>query len=282
METVGRTLRRRMLGLELRRYREAADLSVRALAPLVKLQPGTISKIENGRQAVLPRNVLLILRACGAPEDETARLVAVAEQGEREAWWAPFKDTVPSWFRDYMDLESDASTVVTYSAELIYGLLQTPEYAEAVVRATEPDFTESQFRRSVELREARQEKFNSSNGPALHVLLGETALLRTFGSAVVMRDQMRHLVTMSEHERVTLQVVPFSAGGHPSVKGSYTILRFVAALAELDCVYLESETDGVWQDTEAAIERYASVFARTAYMAMSPEATREHLITLSR
>lgn len=281
MEPLGRTLRRRLLGRELKRARELAGLSVRTLAPLVKLQPGTISKIENGRQAILPRNVLLIGQACGLAASDVKRLVVAAEQEERETWWLPYGDAVPTWFRDYVDLESDATSLQTYSAELVDGLLQTAAYAEAVARVTEPEFTEEQMKRAVELREARQARLASADGPRLHVVMNEVALLRPFGSAEVMREQAAHLVEVADRGDARIQILPISVGGHPAVKGGFTILRFGAGLQLLDSVYLENENDGVWQDQPSDVERYSTVFHRVAEMALSPVASREALITLA-
>lgn len=282
MEPFGRTLRRRLLGRELKRAREAAGLSVRSLAPLAKLQPGTISKIENGRQAILPRSVLLIGSACALPDAEVQRLVTIAEQEERDTWWSRYGDTaVPSWFRDYVDLESDADRIETYSAELVDGLLQTPAYAEAVARVTEPEFTEDQMKAAVELREARQDRLMSNEGPQVHVVLGEAVLRRPFGSPAVMREQLRHLADVGTHDRITIQVLPFEAGGHPAVKGSFTVLKFGPDLHDVDSVYLENENDGVWQDQPSDLARYAAIFTRLTDMSLSPQDTRTFLTTLA-
>lgn len=282
MQPHGRTLRRRALGAELRRYRTAAGISVRGLAPLAKLQPGTISKIENGRQAILPKNVLLILQALGAPADDVARLVAMAGAEEREAWWQQYADSVPTWFQDYVDLEGDAAEISTYAPELVDGLLQTPAYADAVARVTEPGFTEEQLRRGVALREARQARLTQEDPPRLHVVLNEAAVRRGFGSPETMRGQLRRLAEMTEHPSVTIQVLPFSAGGHPAVKGGFTVLRFPAEVADADSVYIETEMDGVWLDRPEDVSRYAAVFTRVSEMALPVSETRDFLSTLAR
>lgn len=268
-QSYGRVLRRRKLGGELRRCREAAGLSVRSLAPLANLRAGTISKIENGRQAILARNVRLILQACGTAESEIQALMEVAEQQERESWWLPYSDSVPSWFRDYVDLESDAESICTYSGELIDGMLQTAGYAEAVARLTRPDRTPEQHQRAVGLRQARQHRLDRADA-RLHVVLSEAAVLRAFGGAEVMREQMEHLASLAERDTITIQILSFDAGGHPAAKGPFTILQFPDGLADVDCVYLENENGAVWQDDSDDLRRYEEVFARTSEMALSP------------
>src|SRR5207248_3905882 len=118
-ERPGQTLRRRKLGKELRRHREAANKTVRDIAGYAGLQPGTISKIERGQQAILPRNVRLILQACGVGAPTMDTLIRMAEESDERGWWAGFSDTIPDWFATYVDLESDAEEIWTYTSELV-------------------------------------------------------------------------------------------------------------------------------------------------------------------
>lgn len=273
MAEVGQTLRRRKLGKELRRARETAGLSQKDVTKEARLQPGTISKIENGRQAILPRNVKLILQACGVGAPTMDTLIRLAEESDDVGWWIAFSDTIPDWFATYVDLESDADQIWTYTSELIDGLLQTPEYAEAVARAAFPNITDEELRRSVELRTARQAQLDRDNPAELHVVLSEAVLKWPVGGEDTMHNQLRHLAEMARRPKIHIQVLPFSVGAHPGMKCPFTLLRFPEGFDDMDCVYLENENGELWQERPSDIARYTEVFNRLRSIALSPEAT---------
>lgn len=280
MAEVGQTLRRRKLGKELRRHREAAGLKARDLTSYVGLQPGTLSKIENGRQAILPKNVRLILQACGVGAPEMDMLIRLAEESDDRGWWAAYSDTIPDWFAMYVDLESDAEKIWTYTSELVHGLLQTPAYAEAVAKAAYPDIAEAQLKRSVELRSARQEQLERPEPAHLHVVFSEAVVRRKVGGDQVMKQQIDRLIEMSERPNIELQVVTFDSGAHAGMKSSFTMLRFPEGFADMDCVYLENENGEVWQERPRDIARYGDVFGFVRTQALSPEETRSLLVSL--
>jgi transcriptional regulator with XRE-family HTH domain len=269
----GQTLRRRKLGKELRHHREQAGLTVRDVAAYAGLQPGTISKIENGRQAILPRNVRLILQACnvGAPTMDT--LVRLAEESDDRGWWTAFSDTMPNWFETYVAIEGDADEIWVYSGELFDGQTQTPEVAKVLARTSYPDITDAELQRSVELRQARQAHLEQKQ-PTLSIVLNEAVIRRTIGSPETMADQLRHLLVLARRPNITIQVLPFSAGAHPGMKSSFTLLRFPEGFDDMDCVYLENENGAVWQERPSDIARYTAVFTRLRAAALSPEDTK--------
>ncbi len=273
MAGVGQTLRRRKLGKELRRAREGAGMSLKDVTKEARLQPGTISKIENGRQAILPRNVKLILQACGVGAPTMDTLIRLAEESDDVGWWAAFSDTIPDWFATYVDLESDADQIWKYTSELVDGLLQTPEYAEAVTRAAYPNLTDDEVRRSVELRLARQTRLGRENPADLHVVTSEAALRWAVGGENVMRGQLRHLAAIGRRPNIRIQVLPFSVGAHPGMKSPFVLLRFPEGFDDMDCVYLENENGELWQERPGDIARYTEVFNRLRSMALSPEET---------
>lgn len=273
MAEVGQTLRRRKLGKELRRARENAGMSQKDVTKEARLQPGTISKIENGRQAILPRNVKLILQACGVGAPTMDTLIRLAEESDDVGWWMAFSDTIPDWFATYVDLESDADQIWKYTSELVDGLLQTPEYAEAVARAAFPNITDDELRRSVELRTTRQTLLDGENPAELHVVTSEAALRWEVGGEETMRNQLHHLVTMARRPNVHFQVLPFSVGAHPGMKCPFVLLRFPEGFDDMDCVYLENENGELWQERPGDIARYSDVFDRLRATALSPEET---------
>lgn len=280
MAEVGQTLRRRKLGKELRRAREAAGLSQKDVTKEARLQPGTISKIENGRQAILPRNVKLILQACGVGAPTMDTLIRLAEESDDVGWWTAFSDTIPDWFATYVDLESDADQIWSYTSELIGGLLQTPQYAEAVARAAFPNITDGELRRTVELRTARQAHLDRENPAELHIVMSEAALRWNVGGEDTMRNQVRHLAEMARRPNIHLQVLPFSVGAHPGMKCPFLLLRFPEGFDDMDCVYLENENGELWQERPGDIARYTDVFNRLRSMALSPRETVTFLDSL--
>jgi transcriptional regulator with XRE-family HTH domain len=275
----GQTLRRRKLSKALSRLRQDAGLSVRDLAGLTRLGVGTISRIESGQHTIVPRNVQHILQTLKVGEAETANLLRIAEESEGGvSWWLTFSDTVPDWFRDYVDLETDADAIHTYNAELVDGLLQTPDYALAVAQAGGLGMTAEQLERFVRLREARQANLDRVR---LHVVMGEAALRVAYGSEDVMREQFARLVELGDRGNITIQVLPFCSGGHAAAKGPFTLLQFPEGFDDTDCVYLENENGGVWQERPSDIARYSDVFSRVARQAISHEETRALLVSLA-
>lgn len=277
MDGPGKTLRRRKLARSLTRHREAAGLNQREMAKAARLSYSTISRIESGEHTIVPRNVQLILQACGVGSPEMDFLLRVAEDSEDVAWWLTYSDLMPDWFAEFVDLESDAERIRTYTSEVVHGLLQTRDYALAVAKASGLDRPEIRTNRTVDLREARQDRLDRL---ALHVVMNEAVIRRTFGSDEIMRGQTERLIELGDRDNITIQVLPFSAGGHPGIRGPFTLMQFPDGYDEVDCVYLETENGGVWQERASDIERYNAVFASVCELALTPEDSRALLASL--
>jgi transcriptional regulator with XRE-family HTH domain len=271
----GPTLRRRKLVKELIAARRNAGMSLKQLAEEVDLQPGTISKIENNKQAILARNIKAIGRATGLRKAKIDSL-----DDDSDDWMHDRRADAPSWFVPYAELEADAVQIWTYTSEAVDGLLQTHAYAEAVARIAFPAISDDELQRIIELRQARQEHLDRVNPPRLHVVMNEAVIRRSAGDESVARDQLRHLADSAAKPNITLQVLPFEAGLHPGMKSPFTLLRFSDAFADMDCVYLENENGGVWQEQPQEVSRYIDLFARLAKQALSPEDTAAMLATL--
>lgn len=277
----GPTLRRRKLVKELVAARNAAGMSARQLASEIDLQPGTVSKIEAGKQGLTVRNVKAYARVTGLSKAKTDELLLLAADDDNaDDWLVEFRDDMPDWFALYPELEQDADQIWTYGSELIHGLLQTQDYAEAIVRAGFPDISDEELRRSVDLRAARQTLLDREEPPRLHLVLNEAVIRRQVGDAVVMAEQLRHLAELSELDHVTIQVLPFSAGAHPGMKAGFTLLRFPEGFDDMDCVYLENNNGGVWQEVADHVAEYSATFDRQRSIALSPEETRTLLASL--
>jgi transcriptional regulator with XRE-family HTH domain len=276
----GPTLRRRKLVKELVAARNAAGMSARQLAAEIDLQPGTVSKIEAGKQGLTVRNVKAYARVTGLSKAKTAELVLLAADDNSEDWLFEFRDDMPEWFALYPELEKDADQIWNYGSELVHGLVQTPEYAEAIMRAGLPDISDEELQRSVELRTARQALLNRDDPPHLHLVLNEAVIRRQVGGKKVIGKQLRHLAELSELDHITIQVLPFSVGAHPGMKTGFTLLRFPEGFDDMDCAYLENSNGGVWQEVVDHVGRYTEVFTRQRDLALSAAKTRVLLASL--
>jgi len=273
-------VQRRLLGRQLRQYREERGITVAEAAEFLGVRPPTLYRIEKGAQAILPRNVRLLcqLYRIGAPLLDN--LLARAERCNEPGWWVSYSDSVPDWFAEYVGLESDAAEIWTYEAELIPGLLQTADYVRAVASAAQ-DADEGEVQRLVEFRKARQDRITApDNPPALHAVLNEAVLRRIVGDPEVMRTQLHHLLDVAQYEHVTLQVLPFSAGAHAAMTGSFTMLRFPEGL-EMDVVFLEHDHGGMYLERPADLERYSWVFRRLSEQALTPDASVKLIASLA-
>src|SRR5690606_15524211 len=182
----------------------------------------------------------------------------LVNRANEPGWWYRYNDLLPSWFQAYVGLEEAASRIRTYEVQFVPGLLQTKEYARAVIMAgARPE----EIARRVQMRLERQLILERENPPMLWAVIDEAALRRPIGGADVMRGQLRHLIEMMERPNITIQIVPFSSGGHAAEGGAFSILRF--ADPELpDIVYVEQLASALYLDKPEELDRYTEVMER--------------------
>jgi transcriptional regulator with XRE-family HTH domain len=274
------TVRRWQLGQELRRLREQADVTAKAAATELEVSTATLSKIEGGKQAIRTIYVKLLAQHYGVDDDLRAGLLALTEEANQAEWFAPLAKNMPEWFRLFLGYESAASVLRSYSAELIDGLLQTPDYVRAVAMANKPDATDAELDANIALRRGRQEHVIKDDPPVLHTVLNEAVLRRIVGSTEIMRDQLLHVVKLSKLRNVTVQVLPFSAGAHPAMTAPFSILKFDEYPA-MDSVYLENGRGSLYLDAKSDMDRYEWVFQRISKLALRATESRELLIRMA-
>jgi transcriptional regulator with XRE-family HTH domain len=276
----GPTVRRRQLGLELRRLREAAGKTPKEAAEWLEISTSTLSKIELGRIAIKGTHVRLLaqLYHIGAPEADT--LLRLARESNQRGWWAAYGDTVPDYVRSYLGLEEDAEELWAYESGLVFGLFQTPAYAEAITAAA-MDVDHDEIARLVEVRTARQKRLFASESPALRVVLDEAVLRRMVGGPKVMREQLEHIVEVAQSPHITVAIVPFGAGAHPSIGSAFTLLRFTDA-ESMNCVYLEHHMGALYLERPADIQRYTGIFEQLVASALAPDESLQLMTTLAR
>jgi transcriptional regulator with XRE-family HTH domain len=280
----GPTLRRRKLVKELIAARQAAGMNASQLAAEIDLKPSAVSKIEKGTQGLTVRNIKAYARVTGLSKTKTEELLLLAANDDTYYdWLVEFRQDMPdwfSWFALYPELEQDADQIWNYSSELVPGLVQTSEYAETITRAGYPDISDEAIQRSVELRETRQLLLTRENPPKLRFVMNEAVIRRQVGSVEVMSAQVRHLVDFCERDHVTIQVLPFSAGAHPGMKTGFTLMRFPEGFDDMDCVYLENNNGGVWQEHSEHVAEYSWTFERQRSLALPPEESATLLASL--
>ena len=279
-DSPGPTVRRRQLGLELRRLRETAAKTPKEAAEWLEITPPTLSKIELGRQAIKGTHVRLLaqLYNVGAPELDT--LLRLAREANQRGWWAAYGDTVPDFVRSYLGLEEDAAELWAYESGLVFGLFQTPTYTEAITAVTRPHADYDEIARLVEFRTARQQRIFAAQSPALRVILDEAVLHRVVGGPQVMRQQLEHLVDLVRSPHITVAVLPFDAGEHPSIGSAFTLLRFADA-ESMNCVYLEHHLGALYLERPADIERYTAMFEQLDDSVLSPDESLRLMTTLA-
>lgn len=277
----GPTVRRRQLGLELRRLREDRGISRDEAAEYVGVQPPTLSRIELGRQGIRVANIRLLLMLYRVESPEADALLRLAGEANQRGWWASYGDTMPDWFRSFVGLEADAAEIWSYVNELVPGLLQTPDYARAVIRAALPDTAEADLEHQVELRHARQNRLRNANPPSYRVLMNEAVLHRMVGGPAVMAAQLGHLEVMSALPHVSLRVVGYAVGAHPVMAGPFTVLRFPDE-PRGNCVYLDNARGALYLERPADLDHYTDAFERTAAVALDEQASRALIVATLR
>jgi len=271
-----------ILGKQLQALREKAGLSYEQAAEAIYSSPWTVRRMERAEGGLKPLTVKGLLTAYGITDAaETDAFLALSKEASKPGWWHSYNDVLPSWFRTFVGLEEAASSVRGYDPHWIPGLLQTADYAHASVRTGFPDATDSEAERRVALRLARQQILNRPEPPRVWLVIDETALRRPAATtgAAVMRTQIDRLIEAAAQPRVTVQVLPFSAGLHPAMYGPFRIFRFDAS--ELpDIVYAETMTSAYYLDKPDEVGEYAKALDRICAQAAPPGQTAHILTTI--
>lgn len=280
----GPTALRIMLGAHLRRMREQAGISRGEAGYAIRGSESKISRLELGRVGFKVRDVedLLSLYKLADPE-ERARLIDLAKQANNPGWWQRYDDITPNWFHSYLGLEMAAELIRTYEIQFVPGLLQTPDYARAVIRLGrgERPLPTAEIDRLVALRKTRQQILEGSNPARLWAIVDEAVLRRPIGGRAVLRAQLEHLAEVSRLPNVTLQILPFASGGYASTGGAFTLLRF--ADADLpDVVYIEHLTSAVYLDKREDLDEYVITMDSLSIAASTPRKTQELLTEITK
>lgn len=273
-EASGPTVLRILLGTQLRRLREARGITAQQAARSIRASESKISRIELGRNSFREVDIADLLTLYGIKDvAEREQMLSLASQANQPGWWHRYQDILPTWFQSYIGLEESAESIRSYDSQFVPGLLQTEEYAAAVIELGE--FSLEETDRLVYLRKERQRRFTTGS-LRLWAIIDEMALRRPVGNPGLMRAQLEYLLELSERPGLTLQVTPYPEGGSYLVPGSFSILRF--ATADLpDVVYVEQLTSAMYLDKRSDVDRYTAALDKVSATSATPERTKDFI-----
>ncbi|MFF0967202.1 helix-turn-helix domain-containing protein [Streptomyces sp. NPDC003703] len=271
------TAQRMLLGVALRELRQARQLTIEQAARTTRCSMSQISRIERGVSVPVPERLeeLLTLYGVDDPKDR-CRLLEVRRMADEKSWWHEYSDITPEWLQTLFDLERSASLIKTFEARIVPGLLQTAEYTKAITRVGYPMATDQDISLRVGLRMKRQQFLHTPEAPKLVALLDESVLHRQVGGAAVMREQLQHLVQMSQRPNITLRILPLQANYHADIGAPLTVMQF-AEPALPDVVYLEQLSGATYIRSGHASDSYGRLMDQLASAAEKPEHTKNFL-----
>jgi transcriptional regulator with XRE-family HTH domain len=262
---------RRELGQRLRALRQARDMTVAQAADQVGISPSKVTKIELAQLTATRDDVLKMLDAYGETDPEQqALLLAMVRDGNRKEWWEGHRALRPK-FASYLGLESVATTLQAYDTHLVHGLLQTPDYTRALLRAVRPDLLEHEIDQLVQLRTRRQEILTRADPPPLTLwsVMDEAVLRRQTGGRETMHAQLQQLIAATAQPNVTLLVMPDTLGAHPGLNGPMAILQFETGTRPV--VYVEAQAGNLYMEKDDDLRRCQQTMNHILAAAPGPE-----------
>jgi transcriptional regulator with XRE-family HTH domain len=278
-------VQRRRLRVELRRARLDAGQTQQDVADAMEWSLSKVIRIEAGSVNISPNDLKALLRYLGIVDAQrTEEFLVLARAARERSWWSGYRSIISSQLFQFLEYEAAASIIRNFEPLLIPGLLQTEDYATAIIRQWDApwgDRSAAEHADSlVELRMRRQDLLDRADPPLLFFILDEAVARRVVGGEAVMHRQIRHLMDMADRPNVTIEVIPFGGGIHPAMAGPFVIHEFPDA-ADDDVLYLESRGDLVRQDSVDEISSYRETFEQLREMSLGPAGSVEYLSKLA-
>lgn len=269
------TVRRRRLGMELRRLRENAGLMIEDVAKHLECSMSRVSRIETGKSVARLRDVRDMLDLYGLTDiAQREYLSTLARQAQQRGWWTEFEAVLSAGLDTYVGLEASADTLRSFQTHLVPGLLQSEEYARALIQAGRLAEEYATVERLITLRTRRQDLLTPPNALDLWVVLDEAVLCRPIGGPAIMRAQLERLRELGEITTVTIQVLPFARGAHPGLHGAFTLIGFPDP-TDLDVVYVDSPAGNIFLEKERDVRRHTMWFDHLRAAALPPDESSE-------
>jgi transcriptional regulator with XRE-family HTH domain len=273
------TVRQRELGKRLRERRNELQLTVQEVADQLICSATKISRLETGARRPSLRDVRDLCRLYGLGEQVTAELMGLAQAAREPAWWTRYDDLD---LDPYIGLEQDSAAITCFSMYYMPGLLQTADYARAIIRAIAPRMDPDILRQRVEARMRRQQLLEEDDRPRYHVLFDEAALHRRVGGSAVMAAQLEKAVDAQRHGRVTIQVIPFDIGAYAAAEGYFILLDFEEDSDLSSVVFIEGLTGNKYLERDADIARYRETIEYLRKLALSPHDSMQRIIEIGK
>lgn len=264
------TVRRRRLGMELRRLREAGGHPIEQVAEYIECSRAKISRIETGQVGVKAPELRSLLDLYRVPDAARDALFTLARESRKRGWWSSYADVTDIGVGSFIGLEAAASSIRTFEQYLLPGLLQIEEYAWALIRAAHPTADPDEIDRRVAVRMTRQERLVGPDPVRLWAVVDEAALHRQVGGRAIMRLQMERLAEAITAPNITLQVLPLSVGAHAGVDGSLLLMSFPEA-SDPDLAYVEGYMGSVFLEKADDLARCTLAFDHLRATALSPD-----------
>jgi transcriptional regulator with XRE-family HTH domain len=269
----GPTLRAQWLGQQIKELREAAGITLKQAAEYLERDPSTVSRFESAEYPIRRADLLALLDFYSLSDQRRREgLLSLREEVWQKGWWDGFADAVDRRFIDYVWLESRAHAIHSFDGTLLPGLLQTNRYAEAAIRAADPDLGNEQVKRAVELRIMRQQVLTSDKPTQLRAIIDEALLLRTVDNPDAMREQLRHLGECARRPNIEIRVLPFKAGAHASPAGAFKVFTMAEPYPEV--AYTETLAGAIYVEAPGA-ERFVQAYDRLQSVTLTPEESAE-------
>jgi transcriptional regulator with XRE-family HTH domain len=267
------TVRSRRVGSELRRLREAAGVSTAQAAELLSCSPAKISRVENGIVSVRVVDLRLLLDRYGDNASEhRAYLERLARQSNKRGWWQDYGDTIPPYYADFIGLETDASYIKTWEPTLVPGLLQTPEYARAIMLANPAMVSPDKLENFISIRQERQARLEQGIDARFDAVIWEAALITTVGSDEIQRGQLARLLELMDRPNISVQILPLEAGDQACMSGSFVTFSF-GSERSVSTVFVENLTSSQYLEMDEELRGYTLVFDALRSAALSPAAS---------
>lgn len=264
-------VQRRRLRTELKKARQESGLKQEQVATEMDWSLSKIIRIESAATGISANDLKALLQLYGVKDaGQVDSLLALARAARERSWWSAYRDVAPESLLQLIEYESAASVVRQFETTFIPGILQTEDYARAVIQDYYNERPGSdKLRALVELRIRREDLFDADNRPFFQFMLDEAVIRRLVGGSSVMRHQLRQLIEVAAKPNVTVEVIPFSAGLHPGMNGPFEIIEF-ADPSDSDIVFLESPRGDIVSDYPEETLKYREAFEGLAKAALGP------------
>jgi transcriptional regulator with XRE-family HTH domain len=273
------TVRQRELGKRLRELRNQHHMTVEEVAGSLLCSATKVSRLETGARRPNPRDVRDLCRLYGVDEPTTTELMSLARGAREPGWWTKYEDLD---LDPYIGLEQDATAITCFSMYYMPGLLQTVDYARAIIRAIAPKMDPEIHRQRVEARMKRQLLLEEEDPPRFHVLLDEAALHRRVGGVAVMAAQLEKALDAQRDAKATIQVIPFDIGAYAAADGNFVLLEFDEDSGLSPVVFIEGLSSNKYVERDADIARYREAIEYLRNLALSPLDSTQRIIEMQK